>query len=54
LIAAQLFGAGTRFCKLSAVLDAYGLHVVAGGCSDVAIAGYMQGAATASRRKFMA
>jgi FAD/FMN-containing dehydrogenase len=36
-------GAGTRFSRLNAVLDTYGLHVPAGGCSDVAIAGYMQG-----------
>lgn len=36
-------GAGTRFGKLNADLEVFGLHVPGGGCQDVAVAGYMQG-----------
>ncbi len=36
-------GAGTQFGKLNACLQSYGLHVPGGGCSTVAVAGYMQG-----------
>jgi FAD/FMN-containing dehydrogenase len=36
-------GAGAQCGKLNAVLDGYRLHVPSGGCSDVAIGGYVQG-----------
>jgi FAD binding domain/Berberine and berberine like len=36
-------GAGTNFHHLDASLDAFGLHVPAGGCADVCVAGFMQG-----------
>lgn len=36
-------GAGTNFGKLNAVLQPRDLHVPGGGCSEVCVAGYMQG-----------
>lgn len=36
-------GAGTRFHQLNSVLNTYRLHVPGGTCTDVGIAGYMQG-----------
>jgi len=36
-------GAGASMGKLNAALDTFALHVPAGGCSDVAVGGYMQG-----------
>jgi FAD/FMN-containing dehydrogenase len=36
-------GGGTSFQTLNAALDAYGLHLVGGGCDDVCVGGYVQG-----------
>jgi FAD/FMN-containing dehydrogenase len=36
-------GAGATFGHVNATLNSYRLHMVGGGCDDVAIAGYMQG-----------
>jgi hypothetical protein len=36
-------GAGATFEHLDATLDAFHLHVPAGGCGDVCVAGFMQG-----------
>src|SRR5262245_10166248 len=36
-------GSGTPFDLFMAAIDAYGLHVVGGGCGDVCIGGYLQG-----------
>ena len=36
-------GAGTRFHQLNSVLNTYRLHVPGGTCTDVGVAGYMQG-----------
>jgi len=36
-------GAGTRFEKIDAALDTFGLHVPGGSCGSVAVAGLMQG-----------
>lgn len=36
-------GSGTRFRQLNSVLDSYRLHLPGGSCSDVGVAGFMQG-----------
>jgi FAD/FMN-containing dehydrogenase len=36
-------GAGTRFAQLNATLEMYRLHTPGGSCSDVGVAGFMQG-----------
>ncbi|MCP4380095.1 MAG: FAD-dependent oxidoreductase [Hyphomicrobiales bacterium] len=41
-------GSGANFGTINAVLGSYRLHLPGGICPDVGIAGYMQGAATAT------